>query len=211
MKKIAVISIACGIAGFSTIANAQALQFTGMQLPNPNTGVIMVNSSTENVYMGALTFSTGSGSIVTYCADLLSPLNNSNNPYSVSIVDQSNGSGLALAAKIMGTYFDSANTPDEQQGLQLAIWEAIYDNGGTFDYAGGNMTVVSGVNATALGFASSYYSTSYASGSAGTIELYSSQGGGGQDQLHIVPEPATFAVLGLGVLGFIRRRKLNKN
>ena len=98
MKNLSTIAITIGILGAASLANAQSLQFMGMQLGNPNTGIVSLDGNSENVYMGALTFSNGTDSIVTYCADLSSPLNNNSNPYSVDLVDQSNGTGLALAA-----------------------------------------------------------------------------------------------------------------
>ena len=198
------------ILAVASVANAQSLKFTGSQLGSINSGTIMVNSTTETVGMGALVFSTGSGSIVTYCADALSFLNTSSNPYTVGPVNMTNGTGIALASRILLSGFNSATTADQQAGLQLAMWDAIYDNGASFNASAGNLKVVSGVNAATLGFASTYYASGASSSATTGVELFKSTGGGGQDQLHVVPEPASLAVLGLGVFGLVRRRKTSK-
>lgn len=210
MKRTYTIALAMSILAVASVANAQSLKFTGSQLSSINSGTIMVNSTTETVGMGALTFSTGSGSIVTYCADALSFLNSNSNPYTQGPVNMTNGTGLALAAKIMSSSFNSATTADQQAGLQLAIWDALYDNGSSFNASAGNLKVVSGVNAASLGFASSYYTAGVNSSATSGVELFKATGGGGQDQLHVVPEPASLAVLGFGALGLIRRRKSSK-
>ena len=121
MRNSLTIAMAITFGVAATIANAQSLQFTGMQLGNPNTGVVSHNGNNENVYIGALTFTDGTDSIVTCCSDLASPLDGSFTSYLVGLVDQSDGSALALAAKILGANFFPATTPDQQQGLQLAI------------------------------------------------------------------------------------------
>jgi hypothetical protein len=209
MKRTSTIAVAMSILGVASVANAQSLKFTGTQLSSPDTGTISVNGNNETVAMGALKFNTGSTDIVTYCADALSPLNNSSNPYSVGLVDLSAGTGLALAGKILATNFFSATSADEQAGLQLAIWDALYDNGSTFDASTGNMKVVSGVNAATLGYASSYYTNGANSQPSVAVELFHSNGAGGQSQIHVVPEPASIAVLSMGIFGLIRRRKAN--
>ena len=210
MKNLSTIAITIGILGAASLANAQSLQFMGMQLGNPNTGIVSLDGNSENVYMGALTFSNGTDSIVTYCADLSSPLNNNSNPYSVDLVDQSNGTGLALAAKILATNYTTATNADQQQGLQLAIWEALYDNNATFDYSSGRLQVVSGVGAPALGFAASSYTAGIGNTPTTAVELFSANSPGGQSQIHVVPEPASLAALGLGAFGLVVRRRKNR-
>lgn len=210
MKRTSIIALAMGILGVASVANAQSLKFTGTQLSPADTGTIKVNGNQSTVAMGALTFSTGSGSIVTYCADATSPLNSNSNPYTVGAVDMTANTGISLAAKILATSFSSATTADQQAGLQLAIWDALYDNGSSFNSSTGNFSVVSGVSSTVLNLASTYYTNGKNSNPTTAVELFTSQGAGGQSQLHVVPEPASLAILGMGVFGLIRRRRSAK-
>lgn len=199
-----------GILSVASVANAQSLKFTGMQLNPADSGTVKLNSNSSTVQMGALTFSTGSGSIVTYCADLTAGLNTNSNPYTVGMVDMSANTGIALAAKIIATNFTSATTADQQAGLQLAIWDAIYDNGASFTSGSGAFQTVSGINSATLNFASQYFTAGKNAANTNNVELFKATGAGGQDQLHVVPEPASMAALGLGIVGIIRRRRNKK-
>ena len=211
MRILLTIAIAMSIGAVATIANAQSLQFTGMQLGNPNSGVVSLNGNNENVYMGALTFTDGVDSIVTYCADLSSPLNGNYNSYSVGLVDQGDGSGLARAARILAASFLDATDPDKQQGLQLAIWEALYDNGSSFDYTSGHLQITSGVGVNALADAALYYAAPLPNTPSSDVLLYHALGAGGQSQIQPVPEPASVLVLSLGLIAFARRRQVKKS
>ncbi len=202
--------MAIGILSVAGTAHAQSLKWTGYQLNPINSGTLKLNGSNTETNLGALTFSTGSSTILTYCADLTAALNMNSNPYTSGIVDTTGNTGMGLAAKIMSTSFSEFANADQQAGLQLAIWEAIYDNGASFNAGNGNFSVVSGVNANSLAFASSYYNAGKNSGAVSNVELFTAQGAGGQSQLHVVPEPASMAALGLGALGLIRRRRNKK-
>lgn len=210
MKRTLTIALVVGALSVAGAANAQSLKWTGYQLNPINSGTLKLNGSNTETNLGALTFDTGTSTILTYCADLTAALNFNNNPYTSGIVNITGNTGMGLAAKILSTSFSEFANADQQAGLQLAIWEAIYDNGATFGSGNGNFSVVSGVNANSLAYASTYYAAGKNSGAVSNVELFTAQGAGGQSQLHVVPEPASMAALGLGALALIRRRRNKK-
>lgn len=197
-------------AALSTSAFAQNLQYTGMDRPDALSASISVNgSSFYGVMAGRLNFTDGTNNFDTYCANALTFLNGGFNTYTPSSVDLSGASNLSLAGRILANSFDTATTADEQAGLQLALWSAIYDGGASFDANGTNFKV-SGVNANALNFASSYYLLNTDPGTH-FVTHYTSNANGAQNQLTAapVPEPFTMLTLGAGALalGLRRRRK----
>ena len=115
----------------------------------------MNGSAFTSVYAGQLNFSNGSSTLGTYCADALSFLNGSSHTYTESGVTLNTSTNLGIAGTNLANSQGSALTAAQQAGLQLAVWEALYDGGTTFD-AGGKFQV-SGASAEALGYASEYY------------------------------------------------------
>lgn len=89
------------------------------------------------------------GSFVTYCVDLFT--NTSSNPYQASLDTMNywalqNGQPAPGAGQraswLYQTYATSATTAAQRSGLQLAIWNTLYDS--DFDVSSGAFRVVSG-------------------------------------------------------------------
>lgn len=195
-------------AALSTSALAQNLQYTGMDRPDALSASISVNGSAfYGVMAGQLNFTDGSNTLDTYCADATKFLNGSFHSYTPSIVDLSGASNLSLAGRILANSYATATTADQQAGLQLALWEAIYDGGATFDGSTSNFKVQN-VNANALNFASSYYLLNTDPGDT-TVTHFTSSANGAQNQLTAapVPEPFTMLTFGAGALALALRRR----
>lgn len=197
-------------AALSGSAFADNLKYTGMDRADAITASISVNgSSFYTVMAGQLNFTDGTSSIDTYCADAASMLNGGSfYSYTPATLDLSASSNLSLAGRIAANSFAAATTADQQAGLQLAIWSALYNGGPSFDANGANFKVT-GVNANALNFASTYFSTNTDPGDK-LVTYFGSSANGAQSQLTVapVPEPFTMLTLGAGALAFgLRRRR----
>ncbi len=203
LRFLTVLSLAA--VAISGSAQAIDLTFSGMSLPDAQTASISVNgSSFTSVYAGQLNFATGSSTLGTYCADALSFLNGSSHTYSETNLALTSATNLGIAGTILANSQGSALTAAQQAGLQLAIWEALYDGGSSFN-AGGNFSV-SGASAETLGYASQYYS-SYCVTPTNCVTYFGTNQSGGQSQMTAVPEPMTIAALGMGSLALLRRRR----
>ncbi len=209
--KLSYSAIVMGVLCISAVAQADPLKFTGTNLSNTRSGSITVNGEgPRNVMIGKLNFTTGTSTIETYCADALRTLNTSFHDYTSLTVDTQASGNLALAGRIIAKSYDGANTADQQAGLQLAIWSALYDGGTSFTANGSNFEV-DGVSGGVLSYASTYYSQgkNYIVPATKLVTLYSSQAHGAQSQMTVstVPEPATMTALALGAAAMLRRRR----
>jgi len=198
------------VAAVSSFAQADNLQYTGSELASIGTATIQVNSgSVQNVGVGRLKFSDGVSTILTYCFDAESPLNGGVHSYTPSIVNTNASTGLGYAGRIIGNYFNVATTKDQQAGLQLAIWSAVYDANTSFTENGANFKVTN-VSATVIGWANTYYQGRDLPLSMITqVKAFSTTATGGQSQLTVetVPEPASMLAISAGLALLAKRRK----
>ena len=217
MNKALLVTVLVAITVGSAFADQ--LQFTGLNT-DPGLHVTVdlnLNSTVYHVAAAKLNFNdiTTGTSITTICADLTQSLNGSVHNYGTSIIPVSGNAGLDLAAQIVGANFSVAIDYLQQAALQLAAWDAIYNDGANFDLSGAapHLSLVSwngtpaSDQATILADASAYYSNGLNAGAHSTY--YQTQDAGGQSQLAPVPEPLSIAALGMGLIGLIKRRKSN--
>lgn len=198
---------------------ADQLQYTGLNL-DPGLHVTVdlnLDSTIYHVAAGKLDFNdlTTGQPITTVCADLTQDLNGSVHTYNVSTIPSSGNAGLDLAAQIVAASFSSATDAWQQAGLQLAVWDAVYNNQGSFNIsAGAPHLTISNWDGTSVAnqnlivsYATSYYNAGLAG--SGHATYYASTANGAQSQLgpQAVPEPASIAALGIGLIGLVARRK----
>ncbi len=203
----------------STSVFADQLQFTGLNT-DPGLHVTIdlnLDNTIYHVAAAKLNFTdlTTNTNLVTVCADLEEALNGGVHNYNVSTIPSSGDPGLDLAAEIVASSFASAVDPYQQAALQLAVWDAVYNDQGSFNLgAGAPHLTVSNWDGTPLtnqntitADASNYYNAGLTFNGHSTY--YDSQSAGGQSQLapQSVPEPASFAALGIGLIGLVARRK----
>jgi hypothetical protein len=206
MKQLLLPTILAAGLMISGSAEAIDLTYTGMSLPNAATASISVNgSSFRSVYAGQINFSSSNGSLSTYCGEALATLNGASNRYDVSQLTLTPNTNLGKAGTILANNQAGAITAAQQAGLQLAVWEAIYDGGATFDASNAGFKAKN-VSSEILGFASQYYAT-FSTTPTNSVTFFGSTGAGGQSQMTAVPEPMTVAALGMGSLALLRRRR----
>jgi hypothetical protein len=190
---------ALAIAG---IASAN-VQFTGVA--NGINASIKFNGNNKSVFAGRLNFkeTTTNTLFKTVCGDLGNTISGGQQWAWNGQSTASMPAPYQKAGQIVSTFFGTALTNNEGAALQLAVWEAIYDNG--FDLSSGNFQYNDN-NATVSALALTFYNGGL-SGSALYLAPQPSNAGQGQLTVNPVPEPGTMAALGLGALAFIRRRR----
>jgi PEP-CTERM motif len=222
--------LACVVAvGMPTRASASELLYQQMGLHDIVTivGANGAESASGSYYAGEIDWIWNGGTppgfsdaVTTYCVDILHELGASQTveigTTAGLVTPAENGGGKA--AWLLNTFAPLVTTGVQAAGLQVAIWESLYDNdhnlgGGTFSLVTSNAAYTGAATALAIaGQANQYLDQLYSNPSGGYYTstaawLHAVAPTGGQDQI-TTPEPGSLLLLGIGgVVARLYRRR----
>ncbi len=174
----------------------------------------------ESTQMGAFQFEADYGlgfiDLETFCSDpfktigfAINPTDNVGKAY--SLVDLGTGGYSAPKAVLIkrlwaNAYADAKTSTAKAAAFQCLIWEIKLD--ASIDFAGGNVMIANSGFSGSVRSQAQTWATSLTNGDWTTsTNLYVLTAPDSQDVFTPVPEPGTFAVVGVGIAALLRRRR----
>ena len=204
-----------GIAGAETITArfsgtlGQQINITSPTL-NGNVNTVKFNWTRQDS-PGAGVNSSIAQDYTAYCVDLAQAVNaNSNHAYNV-VSPSDHGFSLSqttLLGRLWADYFPVIDTSDESAAFQMAIWEIIHDSAPNLSDGAFRVNTVAPASALATSWIGSVSAVGYVSTNP-VQQLVVLESATVQDQITVVPAPATAALAGLGMLALGSRRRRN--
>lgn len=204
---------AIGAIVISQPAAAMTITVSGMKYDNPTTATIKFTGGTPvnvNAYAGAFKATDGTSTWLAWCVDIFqeTTFNTAVQDYGV-LSASAFGASKADALTKLATEALSLVTDSEGSGaFQLAAWEIVNETSSAYSLSDGTFTVENISFAqktlaekwlTHLPAVSTYSVNFLASTTKQDLAVF--------EQSSSVPEPATTALLGLGLLGFVASRR----
>lgn len=173
--------------------------------PNP------VTSSPKAGAVSMLNLTAGGGSFAAWCVDIYSWLNTSSSGATYTLTPGTSffsGSVVTALERLASQHLTSIDTVAESGAFQLAVWEILYENSGTYDLGTGNFQVAS-ASGGAISAANSWLAGLGSGARTMTLSIWASSTS--QDLAVFaapIPEPEIYATMlaGLGLLGFVGNR-----
>ncbi|MBX3119231.1 MAG: PEP-CTERM sorting domain-containing protein [Fimbriimonadaceae bacterium] len=191
-------------------ANAVTVQMFDHTGTNANSlFLIAYNSVPKTVTATPYNVKIDGSPIVGYCVDLdhQAATNQTYPANALSAIGTYGAMGGKLGY-IYNTYHTPAIDLDHQIAVQVALWEVRYD--ATYNLDAGAFKQIS-LNSTVKGYAQAILNDLSANPTfSNEAIIYRATDGQKQDIIGPVPEPASLAVLGVGALAMLRRRRSKK-
>lgn len=206
MNKLILVSVCVAVAAAS---NATYMKLTG--LGRGQTIGIKYNGVTKNVFSGELMFrnESTSSNFTTMCIDLDHSISVGNRWHFAVSNSQDASSLKKKAGNVFANGFSLINSNNDAAALQIAVWSARYAlNLDT------NSTSSLGFRLDNTWYANNQATVNKAKNFLAAMNVNQNAliytpipTSAGQEQVGVVPEPATMIVLGAGAAALLRRRK----
>ncbi|WP_310389614.1 PEP-CTERM sorting domain-containing protein [Roseateles sp.] len=231
MKKMtsafAAASIVVVAAASSASAAELSLKYTGIAGAGVSIDIEQLGKNRDGITAGLLNFASADGkSFAAYCVELAQYTSTSLQTYQVGSFNTAQGSNLQ---KLLSANYASVDTHTERAAFQMAVWELTHESkAGAFsvtegasdkDGQGFNLNDSTSNFGSLVSQVNSYLDAGAAYQGAHLYQIEKLSNANHQDLLRFnalppvtaVPEPTSYALLlaGLGVIGFVSRRRSN--